>query len=196
MSRPREEGSFSRINFRCNLWNRTDQVSARVVLWRGRPAGATLFYPGVTLILFEIKRRSSQNDPDPFFQEALRLNQLLTFSANTEPSLPRSLPEPPFTLVLSEGVIIPTNCRLDVLGQWGHPIAPTTLFNGPSSLHGAEDAAWSAGSGASRRSSAVNIWGIIKVFQELRWFMEQLTPPPPTPPPPHPLEWIGAFWFR
>lgn len=42
-------------------------------------------------------------------------------------SLARSLPEPPFTLALSAGVIIPTNCRLDVLGQRGHSIALTIL---------------------------------------------------------------------
>lgn len=36
-------------------------------------------------MLFEIKPKSSQNYPDPFFQEPLELNQLLTFGANTEP---------------------------------------------------------------------------------------------------------------
>lgn len=86
-------------------------------------------------------------------------------------SLARSLPEPQFTLALSAGVIIPTNCRLDVLGQWGHSIAPTTLFSGNHFT-----AARREDSGAPKRSSAVNIWGIIKVFQELTWFMEQLTP--------------------
>lgn len=41
-----------------------------------------------------------------------------------------SLPRPLFTLVVSADVIIPTNCRLEVLGQWGHLIGPTTLFSG------------------------------------------------------------------
>lgn len=68
----------------CNLWSGTDQVSPRVVLWQGRPAGAALFFPDVTLLLFEIKLRSSQTHPDPFLQEPLQLNQLLTFGANTE----------------------------------------------------------------------------------------------------------------
>lgn len=53
-------------------------------MWQGRPAGAALFFPDVTLLLFEIKLMSSQTHPDPFLQEPLQLNQLLTFGANTE----------------------------------------------------------------------------------------------------------------
>lgn len=102
-------GSFSRINFRCNLCNSTDQVSARVFLWKGRPAGAT------TTQILSFKSHSSS------------INYWLSVPTRSR-SLAHSLPEPPFTSALSAGVIISTNCRLDVLGQWGHSIAPSLLF--------------------------------------------------------------------
>lgn len=150
--------SFSRINFRCNLGNSADQVSPRVVLWKGRPAGA------ITTQIFSSKSHSSSINYWPSVRIRSR-------------SLARSLPEPPFTLALSAGVIIPTNCRLDVLGQWGHSIALTILFqwlifilrsrvNVASSLR------------SIQTQQAVNIWGIIKEFRELGWFMEELTPSP------------------
>lgn len=99
MSGPKEE---CRAHFQGSIsdaicWNGADQVSPRV-LWKGRPAGAT------TTQILSFKSHSSSINYWPSARIRSR-------------SLARSLPEPPFTLALSAGVIIPTNLQIRRFGS-------------------------------------------------------------------------------